>query len=618
MENISAQDLSNFAKLIDLEIGMENVYMVKKEVRDDLKGYTHSIEVYDKKSGKIDILIEGDVVSPKENSDGDLFAYISNENGNTVLYIMQGDDVFIPSFPNELKIEEIEWHHIQNKLLVRGKLKKDEQTDPRIVTNLVYKTGTEFISQLPNFLFIYNHIEKSIYRIYSERNVIQAKWFGDEIIAQVKLGENSDLSDYIDIILIRDKEENYYEKYSRIFNPYIFKPSFMSINPYNLKASLILVLEQIYPLAQRAQIMKWANFHSQDNVINKKFDRSVTEIQWVDSETAFMAVNINGKNQIYKYYNEEFTEFSKQSFSNELFKYRDGEIYSIGTDIYHPNALWKITDDSVELLYDPNNSWIANKKICNPKELWFENEEGTRYQGWYFMTHKKKCPLILSIHGGPYVMWNNSGSMWLEWQSQVAAGYNVLAINPVGSDGYGEEFLRQICGNWGKKDSRDLLLVLDNLIIVENIDTDRIYVTGGSYAGFQTVNLIAIDQRFKAAVAQRGVYNFLTMDAGGDIARFAELEYTGDKELQLERLWNDSPISKCDHIKTPLLLIHSEKDYRVPIHQAEHLFIELRKRGNIVEFIRYPDEGHELSRSGSPYRIIDRLDRIIEWFERYK
>jgi dipeptidyl aminopeptidase/acylaminoacyl peptidase len=132
-----------------------------------------------------------------------------------------------------------------------------------------------------------------------------------------------------------------------------------------------------------------------------------------------------------------------------------------------------------------------------------------------------------------------------------------------------------------------------------------------------TAWVIGHDDRFRAAVAQRGVYDMTSFYSTSDIPLLTEWEFAGTPWGEPDRLWRASPLAYVEQIHTPLLLIHSEKDFRAPIPAAEGLFVALRRLRREVEMVRYPRDGHELSRSGEPKHRVDRLQRILGWFDRY-
>jgi len=142
-------------------------------------------------------------------------------------------------------------------------------------------------------------------------------------------------------------------------------------------------------------------------------------------------------------------------------------------------------------------------------------------------------------------------------------------------------------------------------------------LTGGSYGGFMTAWVIGHDDRFRAAVAQRGVYDLTGFYGTSDIPRLVEWEFASRPWEAPQLLWKYSPVAYAENIHTPLLLIHSDNDFRAPIPAAEGLFVALRRLKRTVELVRYPRDGHELSRSGEPKHRVDRLERIVGWFERF-
>jgi dipeptidyl aminopeptidase/acylaminoacyl peptidase len=207
--------------------------------------------------------------------------------------------------------------------------------------------------------------------------------------------------------------------------------------------------------------------------------------------------------------------------------------------------------------------------------------------------------------------------MWHEWQCLAARGYVVFYCNPRGSDGYGYAFRDAIHGQWGDADMPDILSGVDYVVQQGFIDTTRLAVTGGSYGGYMTAWIVGHDQRFAAAVSQRGVYHLTSFFGTSDIPELMEGEFDTQPWEDPEYLWRHSPLAYVNEIKTPLLIIHSEQDFRAPIPDAEHLYVMLQWLERDVEFVRYPREGHELSRSGEPRHRVDRLDRILAWFDKY-
>jgi dipeptidyl aminopeptidase/acylaminoacyl peptidase len=216
-------------------------------------------------------------------------------------------------------------------------------------------------------------------------------------------------------------------------------------------------------------------------------------------------------------------------------------------------------------------------------------------------------------------MWSpHERTMWHEWNTCIAKGYAVIFCNPCGSDGYGIEFRSSCFKNWGHIPASDILTSMENVFEkYPFLKRDQIFLTGGSYGGYMTAWLITQTNKFKAAVSQRGVYDYLAFSTTTDIPLWFEKQIDGEILDRLIEIWNDHPIANVRSISTPLLIIHSENDFRVPIVTAEQFFWLCKRYNKEVEFIRYPRDGHELSRSGEPRHIIDRINRILNWFDKH-
>jgi len=236
-------------------------------------------------------------------------------------------------------------------------------------------------------------------------------------------------------------------------------------------------------------------------------------------------------------------------------------------------------------------------------------EEGTRY------------PVLLNIHGGPFTQYGNR--FFDEFQVYARAGYVVLFANPRGSSGYSEEMGRAIRGpgaegpGWGSVDHEDLMAVVDTALEkFDFCDPDRLGVLGGSYGGYMTSWIIGHTDRFKAACSERAVNNWHSMHGSSDLGWVFKGYFGAFAHEDPDTYLKVSPLSYAPDITTPLLILHSESDLRCPIEQAEQMFTTLRLLKRDVEFVRFPAEGHELSRSGSPRHRVQRFELILDWFER--
>ncbi len=298
----------------------------------------------------------------------------------------------------------------------------------------------------------------------------------------------------------------------------------------------------------------------------------------------------------------------------------DGRVVFIASTPDDPSALYeRDSRGRIRPLYRPNAPFLAEHSIGRVASVRYRSE-GRTIQGWVVtppdFDPRKKYPLIVQMHGGPHVMWGAATrSMWHEFQAMAAAGYVVFYCNPRGSDGYGSAFWHANRGDWGDGPMRDVLRGVDVVVGRGYVDVERMCLTGGSYAGYLTAWIIGHDHRFAAACAQRGVYNLLSMRNTTDVPFFNDREMGGITPWDnAQTLWERSPIALVPNMRTPLLIEHSEQDYRVPIEQAEQLFQAMRLQKKTVELVRWPREGHELSRSGEPKHRVERIQRMIQWF----
>ena len=228
----------------------------------------------------------------------------------------------------------------------------------------------------------------------------------------------------------------------------------------------------------------------------------------------------------------------------------------------------------------------------------------------------KKYPLILSVHGGPAGQY---GVDWFhEFQMYAAKGWGVFFTNPRGSTGYGRKFQRGIVNEWGGKDYIDIMNGLD-IVIGSNawIDTTRLGVTGGSYGGYMTNWIVGHTSRFKAAVTLRSISNFISDDGTRDGAYGHKDDFGGDIFQQYALFWDRSPLKYVQNVQTPILVLHSDNDYRVPIEQGEQWFRALKHFGKTAEIVFFPRENHNLTRTGEPKHLVESLNWQTWWFEKY-
>jgi dipeptidyl aminopeptidase/acylaminoacyl peptidase len=348
-----------------------------------------------------------------------------------------------------------------------------------------------------------------------------------------------------------------------------------------------------------------------------------------DSENVYFKADDLGSTHIYR-----------ASLSGEVEQVTEGKLtvgsFSMGneekvmaltvSDATSPFELWVKDVNGLRTLTDLNKGLVKKLRLSEPEEFWFTASDGVKVQGWivkpFEFEKRKKYPLIIQIHGGPHSAYGFKMTA-AEHEFQVLSdnGFVVVYTNPRASTGYGEAFAR-ITGHWGERDYQDILEAVDYAVKTYGyIDGKRLGVAGGSYGGYMTNWIVGHTNRFSAAVTMRSISNWYSFHGSSDIGWMSlpthELGDGKDPWDNLQLIMEKSPITYVKNVKTPLLILHSEEDYRCPMEQAEQMFAALKKLGKTVELVRFPGENHELSRSGKPKHRIERLQHIVRWFNTY-
>ncbi|MGI6642616.1 MAG: prolyl oligopeptidase family serine peptidase [Bacillota bacterium] len=281
-------------------------------------------------------------------------------------------------------------------------------------------------------------------------------------------------------------------------------------------------------------------------------------------------------------------------------------------------ASYCLKSGTEKMLTEVNKPLLDKTFIGSPELIPFKAKDGWQEYGWVLKPvgyqEGKKYPAVLEIHGGPHSMYGYG--FFFEFQLLANRGYAVVYTNPRGSQGFGQEFVKAVNGDYGGMDFQDIMTWTDVAISQGYIDEKRVGVTGGSYGGFMTNWIVGHTQRYAAAVTQRSISNWTSFHGVSDIGyTFLERELLYDLWKDTQKVWETSPIAYVDNVTTPILIIHSEQDMRCPIEQGEQFYVALKKRKVDVEMARFPGANHELSRSGRPVLRVARLNQILRWFD---
>jgi dipeptidyl aminopeptidase/acylaminoacyl peptidase len=364
------------------------------------------------------------------------------------------------------------------------------------------------------------------------------------------------------------------------------------------------------------------------DIITMPFDRNINNLTWsADDKYLYFTAPSNGGVPLYRVTiaTKKVDALSGFDAGVTSFDVAANKIVFTRTQPSNPSAVY-IADIQMknEKQVGDFNAWVKTKKLSLPEKKTFVNEKGLTIEYWVMKpttyTAGGKYPLVLEIHGGPTAMWGpGEASMWHEFQYFCGKGYGVVYGNPRGSGGYGLEFVKSNVMDWGAGPAKDVLTAVDKTVALDWVDSEKLLITGGSYAGYLTAWIIAHDHRFKAACSQRGVYDLPTFFGEGNAWRLVPRYFGGypwEPKVK-EILVRESPITYVHNIKTPYIIFHGANDRRTGFVQGEMMYRSLKVLNRPVEYVVHPGATHEITRSGDNRQRIDQMLRTYEFFERW-
>lgn len=366
---------------------------------------------------------------------------------------------------------------------------------------------------------------------------------------------------------------------------------------------------------------------TEKDIVTIPFDRNKSNLTWSKNDKyLYFTAQMNGGNVLHRVnpLTQKIETLSSTDSGISSFDIANNTIIYSKTQVSNPSELY-LADANFknEKKISTFNDWVTTKNLSYPEKKTFQNELGMTVEYWIMKPSNykqgEKYPLLLEIHGGPSAMWGpGEESMWHEYQYFCSQGYGVVYSNPRGSGGYGLDFLRGNINDWGTGPASDVLTALDKTVQEGWADQSKLLITGGSYAGYLTAWIISHDNRFKAACAQRGVYDLNTFFGEGNAWRLVPNYFGGypwEPKVK-EILARESPINYVQNITTPFIIFHGGNDRRTGFVQAEMLFRSLKVLGRPVEFVVHPGATHEITRAGDNRQRMDQMLRTYEFFER--
>ena len=349
--------------------------------------------------------------------------------------------------------------------------------------------------------------------------------------------------------------------------------------------------------------------------IDASFDRTIVDVK-TSENSIYVLYEDSGKQLLGKKTKEGIENLISEEITITDFVIGDKELFFIANSFTRNDEVFKYNELGIEKVSKTNDSF--HRKVSSYDFTYKRFDTGkSEVDTWGIFVGKDR-PTLLNIHGGPASQYGFT--FFDEFQVYAEAGFNVIACNPRGSTGRGHKYLRDVCGNkWGVNDVHDVLSSFKQMVRELKITNKDYGIMGGSYGGFMTSWVIGnYPKMFNSAIVERALINWETMVGTSDIGiGFPEMYLLDEMDNNLSLYRKKSPITYAKNITTPTLIIHSENDYRCPVEQSEQLFSALKRNKVESAMIRFPNEGHELSRSGKPVHRKQRFDFIVDWHKKH-
>lgn len=367
------------------------------------------------------------------------------------------------------------------------------------------------------------------------------------------------------------------------------------------------------------------------HALTAALDRSIDTVVWAkDGRSMIVSYDDHGTKQVARVTPEgRVTVIAKGLAGGGLDRPYAGGAFSVsnggriaytGGSPARPANVFVTSGGSSTRLTALNETTLAAKTLANVRQISLKSPDGTPIEAWLATppghVEGTRVPMILEIHGGPHSAYGPHFAT--DVQLYAAAGYAVLYANPRGSTSYGEGFANLIDKKYPGGDYDDLMAAVDAAIAMGVADPANLFVTGGSGGGVLTAWIVGKTDRFRAAVTQKPVINWvseaLTMDATGFTSRYWFSKQPWEDPMAY---WNRSPLSLVGNVKTPTMVVVGAQDYRTPVSESEQYYAALQIRGVPTALVKLPGASHG-GFTARPSQSAAKASAILAWFERYR
>lgn len=561
--------------------------------------------------------------------DGKRVAFLRTEGEKTILYATAGGTVravcefYSPNAYLAVTGNRLAWSPQGDRLAFTGTLDAPlAEPDPFVVDRIQYKTRTGFSDHRRSRIFVVSATPGASPKALSPagRDGHSVAWgVGDEIIFLANPGADADANHNYDIYAV-----NAVSGATRtvVASPGVeMEPQVSPDGKWIAYRATTRTVTTIDSVAEDAHVWVVPYGGGVPRELNRSLDRRCTSLRWMpDSQDVVYLVADRGAMVPYRSSLEGATKalLSGKVAAANLQVTAGGDLFFTQSEPTKAADLVRLSPKGevtrmTSFAAEAAKAW----KLVEPEAFGFRSFDQTQVEAFLYTPAGRtgKWPMILNIHGGPHGMHGYAFNGTLQYYA--ARGYAVLAVNPRGSAGYGQRFADGCVNDWGGGDYRDLMRAVDEALRrYPQVDAQRLGVMGSSYGGYMANWVVTQTDRFRAAVPVASLSNLVSFYATSLYQDLVHAEFGGFpwEGKNFEKLWSRSPLAHVKNIRTPVLLLHGERDNDVHITQAEEMYTALRQRNLPVSLVRYPREGHSFR---EPRHQRDVLERVAAWMDRY-
>ncbi len=376
--------------------------------------------------------------------------------------------------------------------------------------------------------------------------------------------------------------------------------------------------------ADKFEVMVYDRGQGKSRSLTAGIDRSADEIVWTpDSRYIYFTASDEGYSSIYRVSvtGGQAERVMAQSTNDSLQFTRDGRTMVFSRQsMSRPPEIFRADSrgQDAKPLTTTNDAVLSKLDLGTVESVRYEGAADAKVQAWIVKPPRflpdKKWPAVILIHGGPQGDWGDSFSYRWNYHMFASRGYVVFAPNPRGSTGFGQKFTDEISGDWGGKVYEDIMRGVDFFAKLPYVDSAHMSAAGASYGGYMMNWLEGHTDRFRCLVSHDGVYNAVSMFGATEELWFPEWEFGGTPWTNPETYAKWSPSSYVKNFKTPMLIVHGELDYRVPVTEGFQLFTALQLMQVPSKFLYFPDEGHWVLK---PQNSELWHKTVLDWIDRW-